>query len=93
MQISNHDFNLVTGSIFDKIKKAGNGNLLVRITYVDKEGTQSIRTVEPYEFKKGKLYAHCSDKSGIRAFDLTRISHAELTTTPFTPQFAIKLEG
>lgn len=82
-------FSYSSGDIFNKIKSAADGQNLLQITYVDAKGKPSIRTVEPYEIKNDKLYAHCTVKDAIRAFNLDQIQSAEVHIVEFSPRFPI----
>lgn len=76
-------------SVMDKIKESAEGELLLQITYNDAKGKPTIRTVEPYEIKDGKLYAYCTVRNSIRAFRLERIQSAEVHVMNFKPRFPI----
>lgn len=79
----------VSANVQQKIQEAAAGQKLLQITYVDAKNKPSIRTVEPYEIKEGKLFAYCTVKDGIRAFNLERIQSAELHINEFTPRYPI----
>lgn len=64
---------------------------LLEITYVDAKGNHTIRVVEPYEIKEGKLFAHCIAKNGIRAFKLDSIVNMAMQPKTFEPRHEIKI--
>lgn len=73
------------------MQQAARERRLLEITYVDAKGKQSIRKVEPYEIKDGKLFAHCVDKNGIRAFKLDNLVSGRITDDTFEPRHDVKL--
>lgn len=75
--------------VIAKIGIAAGEQKLLQLTYVDAKGKPSIRTVEPYEVKDGKLFAYCTVKDGIRAFKLDSIQSAEVHISEYTPRFPI----
>ena len=79
----------ISTTVMSKIKEAASTTKLLQITYVDSQNKPSIRTVEPYEIKNEKLFAYCTVKDSIRAFNLDRIQSAELHINEFTPRFPI----
>lgn len=79
----------VSSTIMQAIKEAADKKTLLQISYVDKSNKPSIRTVEPYEIKNGKLFAYCTAKDGIRAFNLENIQSAELHYNEYKPRFEI----
>lgn len=80
------DLNNGTGK---KIKEAAQNRFLLQITYIDAKNRPSIRTIEPYEIKEGKLYGYCRAKEAIRAFKLDSIQSAEVTAGEFIPRFPV----
>lgn len=79
----------VPSDVLSKIEQAAREQKLLQITYVDAKNTPSIRTVEPYELKDGKLFAYCTVKDGIRAFNLNRMQSAEIHLNEYTPRFPV----
>lgn len=77
--------------LLDVIQSAARENVLLEITYVDGKGKQSIRKVEPYEIKDGRLYTHCTQANGTRAFNLDNITSGRKTADEFEPRFPIKI--
>jgi predicted DNA-binding transcriptional regulator YafY len=76
-----------------KISEAAQKQQLLRISYIDSKNKATVRTVEPYEIKDGKLYAFCTNKQAIRAFLLSGVYAAEVTDQSFEPRFPIKIDG
>lgn len=78
---------MLTTHITDAMKETK----LLRITYTDSKNNQTVRTVEPYEVKDGKLFAFCTQKKGIRAFHITNIQSVTKLPQGFEPRFPIVL--
>lgn len=66
---------------------------LISISYKDAKDQITVRTVEPYEIKNGKLFAHCRTRNAIRGFNLDRITSVTETNMDFEPRFPITIEG
>ncbi|WP_142340374.1 WYL domain-containing protein [Priestia megaterium] len=66
---------------------------LIAIRYRDKDNQLSVRKVEPYELRDGKLFAYDPEKGGIRAFFTQNIEAALATTDDFEPRFPIKINS
>jgi predicted DNA-binding transcriptional regulator YafY len=81
----------IKDAVMVKIKQAAAEQKLLQITYIDAKNQPSIRTIEPYEIKEGKLFGFCTVKDAIRAFNLDRIQSAELHLSEFTPRYPILL--
>lgn len=75
----------------DKIIRAGRENKLITIRYQKKDGTTSIKTLEPYSIKSGKLYAYCVHSQGIRSFFINKIYSVEILDRGFAPRWPIEL--
>lgn len=75
--------------IMDEIVSGAKNLKCVRIRYRDQKQIVTERTVEPYEFKNGKLYAYCHTKEGIRAFTVANILSAGKTDKSYTPRFPV----
>lgn len=75
------------GKIVDSINRAIDESRLLIISYVDASNKPSIRTVEPYEIKDGKFFAHCRTKDATRAFKVPMIQSADLLNETFTPRY------
>lgn len=73
------------------VKEAAQENRLLEISYIDGKGKQSIRKVEPYEIKDGKLFTHCTQANGTRAFNIDNIVSVRKTDDTFVPRFDIKI--
>lgn len=69
------------------INKVIKNKEISELTYVDLKGNRSVRLVEPYEIKNGKLYAYCLSKNSIRAFTITSISSLKSTGKNFVSRF------
>lgn len=77
----------VSGDLVSGLNRAIEEHTLATISYVDSKSKPSVRTIEPYEIKEGKLYGFCLTKNGIRAFKLTNIQTAEFLTRTFAPRY------
>lgn len=77
----------VSGELISELNRAIEEHKLATISYVDSKNKPSVRTIEPYEIKEGKLYGFCLTKNGIRAFKLTNIQTAEFLTRTFVPRY------
>lgn len=78
------------------IKQIENGMInkkLISISYKDAKDQITTRTVEPYEIKNGKLFAHCRTRNSIRGFNLDRITSVTETNMDFEPRYPITIEG
>jgi predicted DNA-binding transcriptional regulator YafY len=81
----------------DKIKQAAKERKVLRIIYIEKDGTsEGWRYIEPYSFshQNGQidgLYAWDRNKSGIRRFILEQIQEVEVTEESFIPRYQIKI--
>jgi len=83
-------------SIFDTIKKAAKEEKILKIIYLEKDGTsEGWRYVEPYSFSyddgEGGLFAWDISKNGIRRFSVDRITNAEITEDSYNPRYEIKI--
>lgn len=82
--------------IIDTIKQAARAKKVLRIIYVEKDGTsEGWRYVEPYSFSKDEgeqgLFAWDVSKGGIRRFSLDRITQAEITEQNYTPRYPVEI--
>lgn len=75
--------------IMSAIHEAMQNTKLLNLTYQAKDGKITSRTVEPYEFKDGGLYAFDTNKESIRKFMLDGIKTAEVSDIVFTPRWPI----
>lgn len=71
----------------DDILNAINSHNIIEISYVDKEGNSSIRSVEPYEIKNNKLYAYCLQRKATRAFLVSNIRSVKVIDKHFAPRW------
>lgn len=75
---------------FNILQQAIKENLCAQISYVDKFGEQSQRTVDPltFVFKDNVWYifTYCHIREDFRFFKLNRIAHIALTDQKFTPR-------
>lgn len=86
----------MNGQILEKIKQAAREKKVLRIIYLEKDGTsEGWRYVEPYSFSKDEgeqgLFAWDILKGGIRRFSLERITQAEITEQTCTPRYAVEI--
>lgn len=74
----------------DTIKKALNQHCLLRFSYTNRLGENSLRTVEPYQLmmKENHWYlrAYSLEKQDFRLFKLTRIKTLEIKPDCFSPR-------
>ncbi|OGG42631.1 hypothetical protein A3I34_00085 [Candidatus Jorgensenbacteria bacterium RIFCSPLOWO2_02_FULL_45_12] len=82
--------------ILDTIKHAARSRQVLRIIYIEKDGTsEGWRHVEPYSFSKDDgeqgLFAWDRTKNGIRRFSITRISQAEISSETYTLRYQIEI--
>lgn len=82
--------------ILDTIKQAARSRQILRIIYIEKDGTsEGWRYVEPYSFSKDDgeqgLFAWDRAKNGIRRFSIDRISQAEISSETYTPRYQIEI--
>ncbi len=82
--------------ILDTIKQAGRTRTILKIIYIEKDGTsEGWRYVEPYSFigegDNEALFAWDVSKDGIRRFTLNRIDQAESTSEHFVPRFTAEI--
>jgi predicted DNA-binding transcriptional regulator YafY len=75
--------------IISAIRKSAASTRLLRISYVDAKGVESLRSVEPYEIKENSLYAFCHKANAIRRFNLNQIIQAQPTRTKFIPKYTV----
>ena len=75
--------------IISKFEAALYGTNLVEFTYVDKEGNQSKRKVEPYKLNttRGEIHAFCLEKQEIRLFKLKQIMSIEVKNETYNPRW------
>ena len=82
--------------ILDTIKQAARSKQVLRIIYIEKDGTtEGWRYVEPYSFSKDDgeqgLFAWDRTKNGIRRFSIDRISQAEISSENYAPRYQIEI--
>lgn len=86
----------MNNQMLETIKLAGRGQKVLRIIYIEKDGTsEGWRYIEPYSFsgdggEKG-LFAWDRSKGGIRRFTIERIEQAEVTSEIFNPRYPIEI--
>ena len=76
---------------WDNIMNGAKEKKLIAIRYRNKDNGLSVRNVEPYELKDGKLFAYDPEKGSIRAFFTQNIEAAVLTDEDFEPRYPIKI--
>lgn len=82
--------------ILDTIKQATRERKVLRIIYIEKDGTsEGWRYVEPYSFSKDDgapaLFAWDRTRGGIRRFVIDRISQAEVSSENYTARYIIEI--
>lgn len=75
--------------VLNNIRKAANARRLLRISYVDAKGVESVRNVEPYEIRDQSLYAWCHKANAIRRFNLSQIVQAQSGRMKFVPKYPV----
>lgn len=78
---------------WDSIINGADKRRLIAIRYRNKDNGLSVRKVEPYEIRAGKLFAYDPEKGGIRAFFTQNIEAAVTTDETFDPRFPIKISS
>ena len=78
---------------WDNIMNSADNQRLVAIRYRDKDNALSVRKVEPYEIKNGKLFAFDPEKGSIRAFSTNNIEAALQTDELYEPRYPIKINS
>jgi len=82
--------------ILETIKQAAKERRVLRIIYIEKDGTpEGWRYVEPYSFKEFDegigLFGWDRGKEGIRLFMVNRIQNAEITEIEYSPRYPIEI--
>ena len=82
--------------ILQIIKQAAGSRKVLRIIYIEKDGTsEGWRYIEPYSFSHDHgaegLFAWDRSKNGIRRFSLDRIEQVEITEEGFVPKYNIEI--
>jgi predicted DNA-binding transcriptional regulator YafY len=80
----------------DAIAEAARNLRTVILTYVDVDGAETTREVEPYSYRPGKeggirFMAFDIQKSAMRGFRNDRIVSAAVTENTYTPQWAVEI--
>ena len=78
---------------WDNILNGADKQRMVAIRYRNKDNGLSVRKVEPYEIKDGKLFAYDPEKGSIRAFFTNNIEAALQTEEVYEPRFPIKINS
>ena len=83
-------------SIIDTIKQSAREGKILRIIYLEKDGTnEGWRYVEPYSFSHDNgedgLFAWDISKEGIRRFSVDRINDVEITEQVYKPRYEIEI--
>lgn len=83
-------------SIIDTIKQAAAGEKVLKVIYLEKDGTsEGWRYIEPYSFShdhgEDGLFAWDIAKAGIRRFSIDRIENAEVTETNYHPRYTVEI--
>lgn len=79
--------------ILPNIQQAARERRVLRLSYLDKKGIHTVRSVEPYEIRDGKLWAYCLQRNGIRQFEMNRIVQAVLSDKAYVPRHEVKIGG
>lgn len=75
----------------NKIREAGSKNLMVQISYTDKKGNGSTRTVEPYKIDGEDFWGYDPGKENIRRFKMSKVTGIKHTKQTFTPRWTVEL--
>lgn len=79
--------------ILTNVQQAARERRVLRLSYLDKKGTHTVRSVEPYEIRGDKLWAYCLQRNAIRQFDMNKIVQAMLSDKTFQPRYEVKIHG
>lgn len=75
------------GRIIEDLQRAIEEHIIVRLTYTDSKGRETVREVEPYEVVEGgDFFAHCLVRDAVRRFKIPRVAALELTDKHFEPR-------
>ena len=75
------------------IVRAATQSRTITIDYMDSNGILTTgRVVQPYEIKKGGIYAYDVNKANIRFCKLSGIKRVVMNKGGFTPLWPIKIE-
>lgn len=75
--------------IYSTVKEGARTGNSVQLVYRKKQGETVVRrTVSPYEYKNGFLFAK---DAHTKSFIVDRILSAQLTTVPTTPDYPVKI--
>ena len=78
--------------VFNELVNGASGTRVVRIRYRDSSGNVSERSIEPYEFKNGKLFAYDTEKQAIRSFKIESIMSALRESDTYEPRFPVLID-
>lgn len=87
---------LASSAPIEVIRFAASNRLCVELDYTDEQGTQGVRTIEPYSLRRtqaGEVVLHAvrADNQQHRSYRIDRIRGARATQRTFTPRYAIEL--
>lgn len=75
-----------TGDLLSDLQNAIDYHNAVEISYVDRKGQSSQRTVAPLEIRDDRFYAWDMDKNGLRLFILASVGSFSVTDQTFDPE-------
>lgn len=75
----------------NKIVRNANKIRLVDVSYTDKKGNPSRRTVEPYKLDGEDFWGYDIEKDSIRRFKTSRINGIKSNRTQFNPRWEIEM--
>lgn len=86
----------MSSQILEIIKQAAGSKKVLRIIYIEKDGTsEGWRHIEPYSFSHDHgaegLFAWDRSKDGIRRFSIDRIDDIQITDEIFSPRYNIEI--
>ncbi len=85
-----------TSAPLEVIRFSASNRLCVELDYVDDQGNQGLRIIEPYSLRRtqaGDLVLHAvrADSQAHRSYSVDRIRGARTTQRTFTPRYAVEL--
>ena len=87
---------MASSAPIEVIRFAASNRLCVELDYVDEQGRQSVRIIEPYSLRRTQagdivLHAVRADNQLHRSYRIDRIRGARATQRTFTPRYAVEL--
>ncbi len=85
-----------SGNSLEVVRFAGSSQLCVKLDYTDERGNRSLKTIEPYSFRKTKtgdvlLHAVQADNVQTETYEIDKINDVSMTPIAFTPRYSNEL--